>query len=230
MGVRALGETDLNPVSGISKLTQLVFALLASSSNPNAIIINLIAGAISESGALQAGDMMQDLKTGHLLGAAPKAQFWGQIIGSVVGAVVSAGVYRLYTSVYEIPGGLFGVPTAYVWIFTARLVTGKGLPAMAWQWALGAGCLFSVTTAVRILGTGTQWQAFVPGGIAVAVGMYNEPSFTLARTCGGVLSLWWKRRGGEEGTLVVVASGLILGEGVVSIANLGLASLGVWHL
>ncbi|MCJ1246732.1 hypothetical protein MMC30_003941 [Trapelia coarctata] len=230
MGVRALGETDLNPVSGISKLTQLVFALLVPSSNPNAIIINLIAGAISESGALQAGDMMQDLKTGHLLGAAPKAQFWGQIIGSVVGAVVSAGVYRLYTSVYTIPGGLFGVPTAFVWIFTARLVTGKGLPAMAGQWALGAGCLFAITTAIRIVGTGTSWQAFVPGGIAVAVGMYNEPSFTLARTCGGVLSLWWARRGGDEGTLVVVASGLILGEGVVSIVNLGLASLEVPHL
>ena len=97
MGVRALGETDLNPVSGISKLTQLFFALVIPASNPNAITINLLAGAVSESGALQAGDMMQDLKTGHLLGAAPRAQFWGQMIGSFAGAIVSAGVYKLYT-------------------------------------------------------------------------------------------------------------------------------------
>ncbi|KAI4254818.1 MAG: hypothetical protein L6R42_007027, partial [Xanthoria sp. 1 TBL-2021] len=76
MGVRAQGETDLNPVSGISKLTQLIFALVIPSSNPNAVTINLLAGAISESGALQAGDMMQDLKTGHLLGASPRAQFY----------------------------------------------------------------------------------------------------------------------------------------------------------
>ena len=131
MGVRALGETDLNPVSGISKLTQLFFALVTPSSSPNAITINLLAGAISESGALQAGDLMQDLKTGHLMGAAPKAQFWGQIIGSAVGAVVSAVVYKLYVDVYEVPGGMFQVPTAYVWIFTARLVTGQGLPEMA---------------------------------------------------------------------------------------------------
>ena len=68
MGVRALGQTDLNPVSGISKITQLLFALVIPASNPNAIIINLVAGAISESGALQAGDLMQDLKMGHLLG------------------------------------------------------------------------------------------------------------------------------------------------------------------
>ena len=170
MGVRALGETDLNPVSGISKLTQLVFALVIPSSNPNAVTINLLAGAISESGALQAGDMMQDLKTGHLLGASPRAQFYGQIIGSAVGAVVSAGVYQLYTSVYEIPGGMFQVPTGYVWIFTARLVTGQGLPHMAWQWALSAGGIFAILTALRIKGQKRWWQAWIPGGIAVAVG------------------------------------------------------------
>ena len=170
MGVRALGETDLNPVSGISKLTQLFFALVIPASNPNAVTINLLAGAISESGALQAGDIMQDLKTGHLLGAAPRAQFWGQMIGSFAGAIISAGVYKLYTGVYEIPGGMFQVPTAYVWIFTARLVTGKGLPYMAWQWALGAGLLFVALTAARVKGQGQWWQAWVPGGIAVAVG------------------------------------------------------------
>jgi len=231
MGVRALGETDLNPVSGISKLTQLFFALVIPASNPNAIIINLLAGAVSESGALQAGDIMQDLKTGHLLGAAPRAQFWGQMIGSAVGAVVSAGVYKLYTSVYDVPGGMFQVPTAYVWIFTARLVMGKGLPAMAWRFAVGGGAVFAVLTALRVRGQGKAWQAYVPGGIAVAVGMYNVPSFTLARAIGGVVSWYWTRwRGREETPVIVLASGLILGEGLVSIVNLGLASAGVPHL
>ena len=231
MGVRALGETDLNPVSGISKLTQLLFALVIPSTNPNAITINLLAGAISESGALQAGDMMQDLKTGHLLGAAPRAQFWGQMIGSFVGAIVSAAVYRLYTSVYEIPGGQFQVPTAYVWIFTARLVTGQGLPEMAWQWALGAGIIFAFLTAARVRGQGTWWQPYIPGGIAVAVGMYNVPSFTLARTIGGLVNWYWRiYRKREDTPVIVLASGLILGEGLVSIVNLALASLQVPHL
>lgn len=40
---------------------------------------------------------MQDLKTGHLLGAAPKAQFWGQVIGATFGAVLGAFIYRVYT-------------------------------------------------------------------------------------------------------------------------------------
>lgn len=36
------------------------------------------------------------------------------------------------SSVYEIPGPLFQAPTAYVWILTARLVTGQGLPPSKW--------------------------------------------------------------------------------------------------
>lgn len=240
MGVRALGETDLNPVSGISKLTQLLFALVQPTGKHahHAIIINLLAGAVSESGALQAGDILQDLKAGHLIGASPKAQFYGQLIGSVVGAVVSACVYKLYVNVYDVPGELFQVPTAYVWIFTARLVTGRGLPDMAWQYALGAGGIFTLTTILRIyLATGEEGSLrkrihpWIPGGIAVAVGMYNTPSFTLARTVGGIISLWWITwKGNSETAVIVLASGLILGEGVVSIVNLVLASVGVPHL
>ncbi|KAK3946219.1 OPT oligopeptide transporter protein-domain-containing protein [Diplogelasinospora grovesii] len=238
MGVRALGETDLNPVSGISKLAQLFFALIIPQSNPSSVLINLVAGAVSEAGALQAGDMMQDLKTGHLLGAAPSAQFWGQAIGATVGAVVSAFIYRLYTAVYEVPGDLFAVPTGYVWIFTARLVTGEGLPRMAKEWAIASAILFAITTAVRVsLAANTNserrgfWHAVIPGGIAVAVGMYNVPSFTLARTIGGLLSWWWRSyKGWQETPLIVLASGFILGEGFLSIVNLIMQSIGVPHL
>ncbi|OJD27748.1 hypothetical protein ACJ73_00847 [Blastomyces percursus] len=213
MGVRALGETDLNPVSGISKLTQLIFALATPASSHTrrtAVVTNLLAGAVSEAGALQAGDMMQDLKTGHLLGASPRAQFYGQVIGSLFGAVISAAVYKLYIAVYDVPSPMFQVPTAYVWIFTARLVTGQGLPEMAWQTATIAGAVFSVITVLRIMGASpafspgkgggggrarsAPWRAWIPGGIAVAVGMYNVPSFTLARAIGGVIAWWWGRR------------------------------------
>lgn len=46
MGVRALGETDLNPVSGISKLAQLIFAFIVPQSNKSSVLVNLVAGAI----------------------------------------------------------------------------------------------------------------------------------------------------------------------------------------
>jgi uncharacterized oligopeptide transporter (OPT) family protein len=62
-------------------------------------------------------------------------------------------------------------------------------------------------------------------------GMYNVPSFTLARAIGGFMNWYWlsyRRR--EETPIVVLASGLILGEGVISIVNLLFASAGVPHL
>ncbi|KAI5797699.1 OPT oligopeptide transporter protein-domain-containing protein [Geopyxis carbonaria] len=229
MGVRALGQTDLNPVSGISKLTQLVFALIVPASNPAAVAINLVVGAVSEAGAQQAGDIMQDLKTGYLLRASPRAQFYGQLIGSIFGAVISAFVYRIYAAVYPIPGELFQVPTAHVWIDCSRLVYGEGLPTGAWAFSIGFGTLFAFTTAFKIyLGRPTP---FIPGGIAVAVGMYNVPSFTLARAAGGLIQWYWKRNFSTSGDtmMIILASGLILGEGVTSLANLVMANFRVPH-
>lgn len=52
MGVRALGETDLNPVSGISKLTQLFFAIIIPQTNKSSVLINLIAGAVVSPSAM----------------------------------------------------------------------------------------------------------------------------------------------------------------------------------
>jgi uncharacterized oligopeptide transporter (OPT) family protein len=61
--------------------------------------------------------------------------------------------------------------------------------------------------------------------------MYNVPSFTLARAIGGFLNYYWKvYRKRDETPIVVLASGLILGEGVVSIVNLLLASASVPQL
>ena len=40
------------------------------------------------------GDLMQDLKTGHLLGASPKAQFYGQMIGSFASVFIASGIKK----------------------------------------------------------------------------------------------------------------------------------------
>lgn len=45
---------------------------------------------------------MQDLKTGALLKASPRSQFYGQMIGSLASVFVSAGAYKLYTRIYEV--------------------------------------------------------------------------------------------------------------------------------
>jgi hypothetical protein len=47
--VRALGETDLNPVSGLGKISQLFFAWI----QPGNVMANIIAGGVAEAGAQQ---------------------------------------------------------------------------------------------------------------------------------------------------------------------------------
>ncbi|KAJ1954311.1 OPT super, partial [Linderina pennispora] len=197
LGVRALGETDLNPVSGIGKVSQVIFAGVM----PGNIIGNLVAGGIAEAGAQQAGDLMQDLKTGHLLHASPRAQFVAQMIGSVFSVFVSAGAYKLYNRVYEIPGPQFPVPTGQVWLDMARLVNGRPLPPHVWPFIAVFSAIFVVLPILLLLITKSgkrSWQIgrftvstltverWWPSGIAFAIGIYNTPNFTLMRAIGAI--------------------------------------------
>ncbi|KAJ1675745.1 OPT super [Spiromyces aspiralis] len=216
LGVRALGETDLNPVSGIAKVSQFIFAGVL----PGNLVGNIVAGAVAEAGAQQAGDLMQDLKTGHLLQASPRAQFHAQMIGSLFSAFVAAGVYKLYATVYEIPGPQFPVPTAQVWLDMARLVNGKPLPAYVVPFAAVFAVLFAVLPFLRlyvltriaragdrpwVVSAGPETIArWWPSGIAFAIGIYNSPNFTLMRVLGALAATAWvgwytKRRMQRDG-------------------------------
>ncbi|KAF2185531.1 OPT superfamily oligopeptide transporter [Zopfia rhizophila CBS 207.26] len=232
IAARSLGETDFTPNSGIAKIAQLVFAIITPTSDPNALLVNLLAGSISESGAQQASDIMQDFKTAYLVDASATAQFQGHIIGSLFGALISPAVYRAFTSLCTIPSQLFQIPSAHLWLFTARLLRGDGLPAMVPQ----TGSVFAlVFIALKVLKVylasppsprGHMWARYIPSGVAVAIGIYATPSFSLPRAVGGLLNWMYLRRHPEGKTTVyIVASGLIVGEGVMSIVSLFLRSL-----
>jgi uncharacterized oligopeptide transporter (OPT) family protein len=57
---RCSGETDINPISAVAKVTQLLFAGIA----PHNLVTNLMSAAVAGAGSSQAGDMCQDFKTG----------------------------------------------------------------------------------------------------------------------------------------------------------------------
>ncbi|EXJ85023.1 hypothetical protein A1O3_05698 [Capronia epimyces CBS 606.96] len=231
MGVKAVGATDHNPASGIAKICQLIVGRLVPQARPHAKLINLVAGGIAEAGAVQSGFMMQNFKTGHLSGSSPDTQFFGQVIGSVAGAIVASGLYKLYTSVYSVPGDIFQVPSAYVWHASAALAVGEGLPSHAPVFAGVTAAIFACFAVLRIVYGQSKWRPFIPMGIPFSVGMYNVPSFTLARALGGVAQWYWTSRLKKSGTpLMVFASGLILGEGLASIVNLGLEAFRAPHL
>ncbi|CCH57976.1 hypothetical protein TBLA_0A01760 [Henningerozyma blattae CBS 6284] len=222
LAIRALGETDLNPVSGIGKLSQLIFAIVIPRSHKGAVLLNLVAGAIAEAGAQQAGDLMQDLKTGHLVGAAPRDQFIAQLLGTLWSVPLSAIVYYCYSHIYTIPGDRFRVPTAAVWVDCARLVLGQNLPKHALDCALVFAIIASFLSLIKnCYPNRTRW---VPSGIAMGVGICNTPNFTLARFLGGMISSIWNHYNVSlDSTLMIIfCSGLILGEGCFSIVSMAL--------
>eukprot|EP00191_Tetraselmis_sp_GSL018_P012721 CAMPEP_0177604136 /NCGR_PEP_ID=MMETSP0419_2-20121207/15942_1 /TAXON_ID=582737 /ORGANISM="Tetraselmis sp., Strain GSL018" /LENGTH=685 /DNA_ID=CAMNT_0019098069 /DNA_START=135 /DNA_END=2191 /DNA_ORIENTATION=+ len=233
LAIRALGETDLNPVSGVGKLSQIIFGAIL----PGNVVANLVAGAVAEAGAQQAGDMMQDFKTAQLLGVCPRAQFFCMLIGSAASVVTSVLAYMLYTSAFEVPSAAFPVPTAQIWLSMARLVNGGELLPHVREFSVYFG---AAAAALPLLASGLRWLAdagggsaprqiapraaeavlaWLPSGVGFAVGMYVSPKFTLPRVVGSVLEQAWlrSRRTSHQDLMVVCASGLVLGEGTASL-------------
>ncbi len=92
--------------------------------------------------------------------------------------------------------------------------------------------LFAILSAVKsYLGRREHWLShWIPSGVAFAIGFLNTPSFSMARLIGGVIEYVFRTRLAENGSdirLIVIASGFVLGEGVVSILTLILKILGV---
>ncbi|KAG6862566.1 hypothetical protein C0995_000114 [Termitomyces sp. Mi166 len=215
-GVRALGETDLNPVSGLGKISQLIFAWV----QPGNVVANIIAGGVTEAGAQQAGDLMQDLKTGHLLHASPRSQFYGQFIGSCVSILVTTTAFTLYNRAYVIPGPSFPAPTAYVWLSLARLLRDGKLPENSAAFMIAFSLFFGTLSTIKtITGRKRHWiSQWIPSGVAFAIGFLNTPSFSIARLIGGCSEYLYRTRIAKDRSdiwLIVVASGFVLGEGVI---------------
>ena len=187
---------------------------------------------------MQAGDLMQDLKTGHLLGASPRAQFCAQLIGSTASIFVTVGAFNLYAEAYgcqatahwSCEGGQFQVPVAHVWKDMALLMQdGMGaLPPSALCFA-AAFCAVGVLLPLLETFGPRRLRHWLPSGIAFGIGMYLPPEWTLPRVAGALLELCWRRRrpASHRNLHLMVASGLVLGEGVFSILGLVLKTLRV---
>jgi len=147
---------------------------------------------------------------------------------------VTTTAYNIYTKVYEIPGPSFPAPTAYVWLNLARLLRDGNLPEKCSSFMAIFAIVFGLLSAVKVYCVQAQSgiTKYIPSGVAFAIGFLNTPSFTLARLIGGAIEAMWRARRQSKGrgndiTLIVIASGFVLGEGLASIVTLALRSWGV---
>eukprot|EP01117_Protostelium_nocturnum_P014751 TRINITY_DN5644_c0_g2_i1.p1 TRINITY_DN5644_c0_g2~~TRINITY_DN5644_c0_g2_i1.p1 ORF type:complete len:389 (-),score=75.38 TRINITY_DN5644_c0_g2_i1:24-1190(-) len=232
LAVKSLGETDLNPVSGVGKISQILVAFLGAD-----ILTSLVSGAIAEAGASQAGDLMQDLKTAHILKASPRAMFIGQMVGSISSIFFSVFAYKMYSTIHTIGTPPFTAPTANLWLDTARALRHKEIPHSVIPFCIAFGIIGGLLPIIEALVPVKHKKKIhwiLPNGIAFAIGMYITPNWTIPRFIGALINVIWKKgwKQSHLNYMIIVASGFVLGEGMLSILTAGFKAFGipVWDI
>ncbi|MCU0975938.1 MAG: oligopeptide transporter, OPT family [Steroidobacteraceae bacterium] len=222
-----------NPVSGITISTILfaslvLLAFLGRGSTVGPVAAVLIGAVICNSAAI-AGDNLQDLKAGQLVGATPWRQQVMLAIGAVSSAAVMAPVLNLLLEAYGIgtPAreGVTALPApqATLMASVAKGIFGGGLP---WDMiAIGAAVgVVVIIVDEQLKRRHATWRAPI---LAVAVGIYLPLELSTPIFAGGVLAWavdrWHSKH--EPGadldklrqTGLLFAAGLIAGEAILGV-------------
>ncbi len=202
-----------NPVSGMTIATLLVatIALKATGSTGQAGMTAAIAiGGVICIVAAIAGDTSQDLKTGYILGATPKRQQIGELIGVLASSLAIGGVLYLLHLAWGYGSTNLPAPQATLMKMIVEGVMGGNLP-----WTLvGIGAFIAII--VEILG--------IPV-LPFAIGLYLPIHLSTPMMVGGVVKwivekkkgLSEKEKKDADSNGILYSSGLIAGEGLVGI-------------
>ena len=208
-----------NPVSGMAIATLLFSTLvlkITGNTGVNGMVGAIAIGSVICIVAAMAGDTSQDLKTGYILGATPKKQQIGELLGAVVAAFTIGGVLLLLNSAWGFGTTELAAPQATLMKMITEGVMNGNLP-----WSLVFIGVFAAI-AVEVLG--------IPI-LPVAIGLYLPLELSATIMIGGVIR--WivdKKSAGKNGEAsggVLFCSGLIAGEGLVGILLAILAVVGV---
>lgn len=218
-----------NPVSGMTIGTILLASLLVLLMQSAGVAVGapgaLMVGAVVCCAAAIAGDTLQDLKAGAILGATPAKQQIAQILGVVAAALVMAPVLNLLYQAYGfgVQGGL-PAPQAMLMASVAQGVIEGGLPwPMVWAGAALGAAIIALDEALKR--SGSEWRAPV---LAVAVGIYLPLEMAVPLAFGGLIA--WRVHGqiGSVAAMnradkkpdggLLLAAGLITGEALMGIA------------
>jgi putative OPT family oligopeptide transporter len=222
-----------SPVSGMTITAVLGTALLISVfgyGGSDGILATLGVAGIVCCVACTSGDVCNDLKTGHLVGASPRLQQLMQVLGVCVAAFVMAPVM---TVLHESSDGIGSrdLPAPQAGLFAA-LTEGffrdQPLPWDMVGWGVGLG-LSLLLIDLLLRRSGSRFQLHV---MPVAVGIYLPFGLSVPILIGGWLHHRLSRRA-SEGELrhgVLATSGIIAGESLVGVLLGILAYYGLRNL
>jgi uncharacterized oligopeptide transporter (OPT) family protein len=228
VGIRVLGETNWGPISALTNMMQGIFGALA----PGSMLANLTASGVTGSVASQSEGLMQDYKTGHMIGSTPRFLTYAQLIAVPVGAAAVAFVYPLLRDTYGI-GGDNGLqsPISQRFAGLARILAQgvSALPTGALQ-ALLVGVAAGVV--LTILESNPSRRRWTPSPTGIGIGMLVPGSAVCSMFVGAVIAELWRKASARsyEQNLTPLASGLIAGEAIVATLIPILVVVGLAHL
>ncbi|MBX3325401.1 MAG: oligopeptide transporter, OPT family [Nitrospira sp.] len=228
-----------NPVSGVTiatiMLASLLLVLLMGTGHPAGPAATLVIGAVVCCAAAMGGDNLQDLKTGHLVGATPWKQQVMQVVGVLTGALVLVPVLSLLQAKYGLgePTSSYphplSAPQATLMANLTRSVFGGGIP-----WSLvGLGAAIGALIILVDRRQERQGRTVRLPVLAVALGIYLPLKLSAAIFLGGVISSIVKRqteqRHDQSQRGILFAAGLITGEALMGILlAIPIALTAVW--
>jgi len=222
---RATGETDTTPTGALGKITQITFGAL----DPGNMTTNLMTANVTGGVGLHAADLLTDLKSGYLLGADPRQQFWAQFFGVVAGSVFVVPAYRLLIPTADLLGtDKWPAPGAQTWKGVAVLLA-QGFNTLhpTAQFALAAGAVLGILLVlIEKAFPKHRWLIPSPTGLGLA---FTTPAFnTISMFLGALIALIMERKRPvlAEKTIVPVSSGFIAGESLVGVLIAALVVLG----
>ena len=209
-----------SPVSGMTIATLLFVTLILKMSGNVGTAGMIAAIAISSVVCITAaiaGDTSQDLKTGFLLGATPKKQQFGELIGVLVSSAVIGGVLVLLNNAWGFGTKELAAPQATLMKMIVEGVMDGNLP-----WSLVFIGMF-IAVVIEIL------QIPV---LPLAIGLYLPLELSSAIMLGGAVRFitdkgLFRRRSENSASGILFCSGLIAGEGIVGILLAILAVAGI---
>jgi len=222
---RALGQTDIGAGPFLGKLNQALFASLS----PGQPINNLMTGSITTGIATAASDLLQDWKTGFLLGASPRKQLWAQLVGLVIGVFTAIPIFILFLHAHTLGSDELPAPVAFLYKAISEVLA-QGVSALPPYTGYAVICACVVGIVTPIFSKYTRIGAkYAPNLLGVGIAFILPPAYCITLFAGAwIAALWAKRKPDAVEYILIAASGLIIGESFVEIANVVL-SLFIGH-
>ncbi|MBL7014656.1 MAG: oligopeptide transporter, OPT family [Candidatus Marinimicrobia bacterium] len=209
-----------NPISGVTIATilfaSLLLAGLIGTGTGTGAAAAIMVGAVVCCAAAIGGDNLQDLKTGHILGATPWKQQVMQLVGTVSAAIVLGLVLDILHTAYTIGSPTLSAPQATLMKSVADGVFSGNLP---WNMVL-FGAIIGIAIILIDLRQEALGSDFRVPVLAVAVGIYLPIELTVPIFIGGMINHLGKKAGATpamERKGLLLSSGLITGEALMGI-------------